>query len=392
MKKNKKPIEFYSTQSLDNDDKELVLEVLNSDYLTTGPKIEKLENLIGSYCKNAFALAVNSGTSALTLAYEVCEVGIRSLVWTTPLTFVATAACAVRLGASIDFVDIDPETLNICPILLEKKLETAKKHSILPDVVTVVHFAGSPVDMEHIANLAKKYKFKIIEDASHALGSIFKDQVIGQNKFSDVTVFSFHPVKIITTGEGGAVLVSDKEDFLKARSLRSHGINRDSLDSREKPPAWFYEQNMLGYNFRMSELHAGLGVSQIKKLDAFIEKRNTLAAKYKEMLEKMPLKFQKILPGCRSSYHLFTIEILNQKISRDDLYNFLQNRKIGCQVHYIPVHTLDFFKKLGFSSGMFKNSERYFERCLSIPLHPNLEIIDLENIKETLNEFFSCYN
>ena len=377
---------------MDDYDKTSVLEVLDSDYLTTGPKIEKFENLIGEFCSNSFALTVNSGTAALTLAYEICKVGKRSLVWTTPLTFVATAACAVRLGASIDFVDIDPDTLNLCPSLLEKKLKIAKKQGQLPDVVTVVHFAGNPTDMERISSLAKKYKFKVIEDASHALGSRFKEQVIGENKFSDVTVFSFHPVKIITTGEGGAVLLSEKKDFLKARSLRSHGITRESSDSTDDLPSWFYRQNMLGYNFRMSELHAGLGISQMQKLDAFIGKRNILANKYKNMLDKMPLKFQKILPGCISSYHLFTIEILNEKISRNDLYNFLQSKKIGCQVHYIPLHTLDFFKKLGFSNGMFKNSEKYFERCLSIPIHPKLEVVDLENVNETLNEFFSYYN
>ena len=392
MKKNKKPIEFYSTQSLDNDDKAMVLEVLNSDHLTTGPKIEEFEKLISQVCSNAFALAVNSGTSALTLAYEVCEVGAQSLVWTTPLTFVATAACAVKLGASIDFVDIDSDTLNICPLLLEKKLKIAKKCGRLPDVLTVVHFAGSPVDMEHISSLAKKYKFKVIEDASHALGTIFKDQVIGENRFSDVTVFSFHPVKIITTGEGGAILLNEKKDFLKARGLRSHGINRESLDPVDDFPSWFYQQNRLGYNFRMSELHAALGISQIQKLDTFISKRNSLANEYKNMLGNMPLKFQKILPGCRSSYHLFTIEVLDEKIRRNDLYNFLQSMKIGCQVHYIPVHTLDFFKNMGFSNGMFRNSEKYFERCLSIPMHPKLEIVDLENVKEALKEFFSYYS
>ena len=392
MKKNKKPIEFYSTQSLDNDDKAMVLEVLNSDYLTTGPKIEEFEKLISQICSNAFALAVNSGTSALTLAYEVCEVGAQSLVWTTPLTFVATAACAVKLGASIDFVDIDSDTLNICPLLLEKKLKIAKKCGRSPDVLTVVHFAGSPVDMEHISSLAKKYKFKVIEDASHALGTIFKDQVIGENRFSDVTVFSFHPVKIITTGEGGAILLNEKKDFLKARGLRSHGINRESLDPVDEFPSWFYRQNRLGYNFRMSELHAALGISQIQKLDTFISKRNSLANEYKNMLGNMPLKFQKILPGCRSSYHLFTIEVLDEKIRRNDLYNFLQSMKIGCQVHYIPVHTLDFFKNMGFSNGMFRNSEKYFERCLSIPMHPKLEISDLEKVKEALKEFFSYYS
>jgi len=392
LKKNRRPIEFYSTQSLDDYDKTSVLEVLDSDYLTTGPKIEKFENLIGEFCSNSFALTVNSGTAALTLAYEICKVGKRSLVWTTPLTFVATAACAVRLGASIDFVDIDPDTLNLCPSLLEKKLKIAKKQGQLPDVVTVVHFAGNPTDMERISSLAKKYKFKVIEDASHALGSRFKEQVIGENKFSDVTVFSFHPVKIITTGEGGAVLLSEKKDFLKARSLRSHGITRESSDSTDDLPSWFYRQNMLGYNFRMSELHAGLGISQMQKLNSFISRRNILANKDKNMLCEMPLKFQKILPGCRSSYHLFTIEILNEKIRRDDLYNFLHSRKIGSQVHYIPVHTLDFFKKMGFSNGMFKNSEKYFERCLSIPMHPKLEVVDLESVKEALSEFFNYYN
>jgi dTDP-4-amino-4,6-dideoxygalactose transaminase len=263
---NKKALEFYSTQLIDEKDIESVLEVLYSESLSRGPKIEEFEKEIGAFCKNSHVLALNSATSALQLAYQVLRIRKDSLVWTSPITFVATTNAALHFGAKIDFVDIDPNTLNICPILLEKKLIRAKeKASKLPDFVTVVHFGGSPCDMQKIYQLSEKYKFKIIEDASHAFGATIQNTKIGENRYSHASVFSFHPVKMITTGEGGALLLSSKEDYAEAKSLRSHGISRKYKTSRKGKPDWYYEQEKLGYNFRMSELQAALGITQLKK-------------------------------------------------------------------------------------------------------------------------------
>ncbi len=389
MSINKKALEFYSTQSINEQDKESILEVLDSDYLSRGPKIQQFEQKLGKLCNNKYAVSVNSATSALQLAYEINGIKKGDLVWTTPITFVATSNAALLFGAKIDFVDISPETLNICPTLLEKKLKKAEFHSRLPDFLTVVHFGGSPCNMKKLYDLSIKYDFKIIEDASHALGASYKDKMIGENNFSLASVFSFHPVKMITTGEGGAVLLNSEKDQIKALSLRSHGIDPTKSLEINKKPGWYYEQSELGYNFRMSELQAALGSSQIERLNQFIKKRNVLAKYYKKHLAVLPVKFQKILPNCVSSYHLFTIELTDKNFSRDELYRFLKENKIGCQVHYIPVHLQPYYKRQGFSDGMFRNAENYFKNCLSLPLHQTLNEIDLQYVCNKLKDFFS---
>ena len=388
MSINKKALEFYSTQSINKQDKESILEVLGSDYLSRGPKIQEFEQKLGKLCKNKYAVIVNSATSALQLAYQINGIQKGNLVWTTPITFVATSNTALHFGAKIDFVDIDPETLNICPILLERKLKKAEFDSMLPDFLTVVHFGGNPCDMKKIFDLSKKYDFKILEDASHALGASYKGMMIGENNFSLASVFSFHPVKMITTGEGGAILLNSEKDQEKARSLRSHGINACKPEESSKKPGWYYEQDDIGYNFRMSELQAALGSSQIERLNYFVEKRNILAKYYKKHLSELPFKFQKVLPSCFSSYHLFTVELTDKNFSRDELYKFLKTNKIGCQVHYIPVHLQPFYKRKGFSEGMFENAENYFQNCLSLPLHQALEEIDIQYVCDKLTEFF----
>ncbi len=388
MELKRKPLEFYSTQSINKNDRKSVIDALHSDYLSRGPKIVAFEQEIGKYCDNEWVLAVNSGTSALQLAYQICGIKKDCLVWTTPITFVATANAAVALGATIDFVDIDPDSLNLCPNMLEKKLKDAKSKSNLPDCLTVVHFAGNPCDMEKIFSLSRRYKFKIIEDASHAMGAYYKDSPIGSNRYSDCSVFSFHPVKMITTGEGGALLLSSKNEFEIADSLRSHGITFPAKSGSTKKPMWYYEQEHLGDNHRMSELQAALGLSQISRLSSFVKKRNNLAKIYSEFLEKMPVKTQIVSQNNKSSYHLYTIEILDDSYSRDDLYHFLKKNGVGCQVHYIPVHTHPFYKKRGFKRGLFKNSEAYFKNCLSLPLHQRLRKKDIIEVCKKLEQFF----
>ena len=389
MEVKRKPIEFYSTQSVNRNDKKSVIDALSSDFLSRGPIIQAFERKLGKWCDNEWVVVVNSGTSALQLAYQVSGIKKDSLVWTTPLTFAATANAAVALGAEIDFVDIDPETLNLCPVLLEEKLKEAKKKSKLPDCLTVVHFAGNPCEMEKFFSLSRHYKFKIIEDASHALGAYYKESPIGSNEYSDISIFSFHPVKMITTGEGGALLLSSKNEFELADSLRSHGMVTPSSTAATKKPMWYYEQQYLGNNYRMSEIQAALGLSQMKRLGEFVKKRNELADIYSMSLEKMPIKTQTILKNNKSSYHLYTIEILDRKFSRDDLYLYLKKNGIGCQVHYIPVHMHPFYKRKGFKKGRFKNSEAYFEKCLSVPLHQGLKKKDVLEVCSKLEQFFS---
>ncbi len=385
---NDRAIKFYSTQSINIKDKQSILEVLASGYLSRGPKIEEFEKKIGKICNNKNVLTVNSATSALQLAYQIHGIKKNSIVWTTPLTFVATANTAIHFGAKIDFVDIDPATLNICPSLLKKKLKEAKNSSNLPDFLTVVHFGGNPCDMDKIFELSKKYKFKIIEDASHALGATYKGTRIGECNYSCAIVFSFHPVKMITTGEGGALLLNSETDKQKACNLRSHGIDLLGKEKNTDRPEWYYEQVDLGYNFRMSEIQAGLGSSQIDRLGSFVETRNQLAECYRESLSDLPIKFQETLSNCYSSHHLFTIEITDRNFARDDLYRFFRDRNIGCQVHYIPVHMQPFYKEMGFSEGMFKNVEHYFLNCLSLPLHQGLKEIDIQFVSDELHDFF----
>ena len=386
MSVNFRELRSYSKQNVSESDIENVVKVLQSDFLSRGPKIEQFESDIGNFCKNSNVITTNSATSALHLAYKVNGVKEGSLVWTTPITFAATANVALLLGAQIDFVDINAQTLNMCPIRLEEKLKKAQKR--LPDFVTVVHFAGNPCQMKEIFNLSKQYGFKIIEDSSHAMGAVYEGMPIGRNDFSLASVFSFHPVKMITTGEGGALTVASKKLKEKAVSLRSHGIFEKKKRKRKQAQDWFYEQHDLGYNFRISEIQAALGVSQLRRLKRFVKIRNSLANIYKIRLSQLPLKFQEILPNSISSYHLFTIEIVDKNFSRDALYSYLKKNKIGCQVHYIPVHLHPFYKKLGFSRGTYPNSETYYKRCLSIPLHQGLTEFDIDFVIKKIVTFF----
>ena len=385
---NKKALKYYSTQSISEQDKECVLDALESPSLSRGPKIKEFENKLGSKCKNNHVIALNSATSALQIAYQLNSIESGSIVWTSPLTFVATANAALNLGAKIDFVDISSETLNICPVKLEKKLKISKAINKAPDLVVLVHFGGNPCEMDKIYKLSLKYGFNIVEDASHALGASFRKERIGNCTFSNAAVFSFHPVKMITTGEGGALIVKTENDYKRAVTLRSHGIPEDRSNLMERGmPEWYYEQISLGYNYRLSDLQAALGLSQLERLNSFVEIRNELALEYHKLLKGGPLKLQKVTDECISSYHLFVLQIQDESISRDKLYEYLKSNDIGCQVHYIPVHLHPFFKSKGFKENDFPNAENYFKKCLSVPLHQGLSKDDIRFVCSKIEDF-----
>ena len=386
----RKNLQFYSTQDIGIHEINAVIDVLKSDFLSNGPKIEQFETKLENACEAKHALAFNSATSALHVAYILAGVSQNSNVWTSPLTFVATANTAMQLGAKIDFVDIDRDTLNICPDILEQKLKHADTKKNLPDVVTAVHFGGNPCDMDAIHYLSKKYGFKVIEDASHALGAVRDNLPIGADKRSVASIFSFHPVKMITTGEGGALVLGCKERFLTAKRIRSHGINYLASDHQiKKSKPWYYEQSELGYNYRMTEMQAALGIVQMSRLEFFVKRRNELTKGYMKKLDSLPLKFQLVSENCRSSCHLFTLQIADKRYDRDDLYMFLKLNKIASQVHYIPVYRQPFYRSLGFSKNYCEHTERYFNSCLSIPLHQKLEEDDFNYVVDKLFEFFT---
>ena len=386
--KGSKNLQFYSTQDIRDQEIKSVTEVLRSDFLSRGPKVEEFETKIGMVCKGSKALVVNSATSALHLAYILADVNVSSLVWTSPITFVATANTAMQLGAKMDFVDINPDTLNICPEILEDKLRKAKQVGRLPQLVTAVHFGGSPCDMDPIHTLSKKYGFKVIEDASHAFGASYNGVPIGGDKRSLASIFSFHPVKMITTGEGGALIVGTEAIWQKANIIRSHGVNSFSDERNKKDTCpWYYEQTEIGFNYRMTEMQAAMGTVQIGRLPKFVDKRNKLANLYKNKLANLPIKFQSILKGAKSSYHLFTIELKEKRFDRDRLYALLKENQIASQVHYIPLYHHPLYKNLGFKNNYCKNAEKYFNSCLSIPLHQKLDEDDIDYVVEHIAKF-----
>jgi UDP-4-amino-4,6-dideoxy-N-acetyl-beta-L-altrosamine transaminase len=379
---NKVDVIPYGKQSINDDDCQAVMTALDSDYLTQGPIVRKFENALCDYTKAKAAVAVNSATSALILAYKVLGVGTQSLVWTASITFVATANAAKHLGADVDFVDIHPNSFNLCIKALEYKLKNAER---TPDVVTVVHMAGTSVDMVSINRLAQTYKFKVIEDASHAVGGEYLNQKIGSCQFSDLAVFSFHPVKIITSGEGGMLLGRDERLIDKARALASHGVIRNEEITSQKGP-WAYEMQDLGWNFRMTDFQAALGLSQLTRLDSFIEKRRILAENYRKELIDLPIKWQESEFLQESALHLFIIK-LNDSTKRLALYNWLKSHNILTQVHYIPVHTQPFYQKQSIDYDLLAHSNDYYQACLSLPLYVDLSYEQQKRIVETLKIF-----
>ena len=328
----------YGKQNINQEDIDHVVSVLKSDFITQGPAIKKFEQDIENYTGAKYSSAVNSATSALHISCLALGVKQGDIVWTSPNSFVASSNSALYCGAKVDFIDIDPKTYNICPLILAEKLQRAKKLNILPKVIIAVHFAGQSCDMQEIKNLSEKYNFKIIEDASHAVGGSYQNNKIGYCKFSDITVFSFHPVKIITTGEGGIALTNNKEIYKKLLLFRSHGITRDKEQLINQDGPWFYEQQELGFNYRMTDIQAALGSSQLKRVDKFIKKRHQIAERYNQALKNLPINIPYQAIEQISAFHLYVITLRDEK-HRTELFNYLRKNGILVNIHYIPIHT-----------------------------------------------------
>ncbi len=373
----------YGRQHLDEDDVKAVVETLTSNWLTQGPAIPKFETALADYCGANFGIAVNSATSALHIACLALGVSEGDRVWTSPNSFVASSNCALYCGAKVDFVDIDLHSGNMCVDALRNKLALAESTNALPKVVIPVHFAGQPCDMKEIRALSKEYGFFVIEDASHAVGAKYQEKFVGSCEFSDICVFSFHPVKIITTMEGGMALTNNSEWAEKMRMLRSHGITNDPEKMTEDSHGpWYYQQIALGFNYRMTDVEAALGFSQLKKLPGILEKRNALAAQYDALLSSQ----KRIIPlqthgDVISSYHLYVVKIAElNRATHAHLVALLRAQGIYAHVHYIPIHLQPFYKDLGFKEGDFPNAECYYQQALTLPLFPDLSMGDVNNI------------
>ncbi len=365
----------YGRQDINQQDIDAVVDVLQSDFLTQGPQVPLFEKALTDYTGAAYAVAVNSATSALHLACLALDVGPGDYVWTSPVTFVASANCALYCGAQVDFVDIDEKTYNLCPLALEQKLIQAEQKGMLPKVVVAVHLCGQPCDMAAISRLAERYGFRVIEDASHAIGGQYQNQPIGSGRHSDITVFSFHPVKIITTAEGGAALTNSSVLAEKLMLLRSHGITRDPAQmTREPDGPWYYQQIALGFNYRMTELQAALGVSQMQRLDQFVARRHELANRYNELLADLPLTTPWQNPDGYSGLHLYVIRLQLENINKThrQIFEALREQGIGVNLHYIPVHLQPFYQAMGFCNGDFPLAERYYQQAISLPMYHTL--------------------
>ena len=359
----------YGKQDINQADIDSVINVLKSNLLTQGPQVPLFENTVAEYCDAKYGIAVNSATSALHIACLALGLGKGDYLWTSPNTFVASANCGLYCGAKVDFVDINPLTYNLSSKELEKKLIQAKQDNKLPKIVIPVHFAGQSCDMKKIHSLSQEYDFKIIEDASHAIGGKYLDQPIGGCQYSDITVFSFHPVKIITTAEGGLATTNDIKLLESMQLFRSHGITRNTeLMTKEAEGGWYYEQVDLGFNYRMTELQAALGVSQMERLDEFIVKRRALQERYDLLLSSLPIVKPYQDQDNYSALHLYPIQIDKVKSTRKEIFKALRKNDIGVNVHYIPVHTQPYYENKGFKKGDFPNAESYYESAISIPL------------------------
>jgi UDP-4-amino-4,6-dideoxy-N-acetyl-beta-L-altrosamine transaminase len=398
----------YGRQSISEQDVAAVCSVLRSDFLTQGPKVPEFEQAVAEYCNAGHAVAVNSGTSALHLACLALGLGPGDTLWTSPNTFVASANCALYCGASVDFVDIDPRTYNLCPQALEKKLRVAQQSGKLPKVVVPVHFSGQPCDMEAIHELGRQYGFRILEDASHALGGRYKNEPVGNCQYSDITVFSFHPVKSITTGEGGMAVTNDPALAQRMALLRSHGITRDhekfenigvkdsgneTKPSTSKPshfptfpPSYYYEQIDLGFNYRMTDIQAALGLSQLQRLDAFVSRRSELAKRYDELLAGLALITPWQHPDGASAWHLYVVRLRldRLRVTHRQVFEAMREQGVGVNLHYIPVHTQPYYRELGFQRGDFPEAEKYYQETLTLPLFPGMTEEEQDRVVEAL--------
>lgn len=375
----------YGRQEITEDDVRAVEAILRSDFLTQGPAVPRFERAVAASCGATHAVAVNSATSALHVACMALGLGPGDRLWTTPITFVASANCGLYCGAQVDFVDIDPQTYNLSIEHLTSKLESAERLGTLPKIVVPVHMCGQPCDMEAIHALGKQYGFRIIEDASHALGATFQGEPVGNCRYSDITVFSFHPVKIITTGEGGMAVTNDTKLAADMALLRSHGITRDpALMTHTPDGSWYYQQIALGYNYRMTDIQAALGSSQMSRLDEYIASREALAQHYDARLAQLPVRLPKRAGNRRSAWHLYVVRVMASK--RLDIFNAMRSAGVGVNVHYTPVHLQPYYRHLGFGPGQFLNSEAYDAEAITLPLYPGLLAADMDLIIETFDE------
>jgi UDP-4-amino-4,6-dideoxy-N-acetyl-beta-L-altrosamine transaminase len=366
----------YGRQEITEADIDEVNKVLRSDFLTQGPTVPRFEQSVANYCGVSNAIAVNSATSALHIACLALDLSLGDWLWTSPNTFVASANCGRYCGADIDFVDIDPKTYNICVDSLSKKLEQAEKSGRLPKIIVVVHFAGQPSDMKAIYDLSKLYGFKIIEDASHAIGASYNKVKVGSCTYSDITIFSFHPVKIITTAEGGMALTNSKDIANRMFRLRTHGITNDQMKMKQRPQdeIWNYQQIELGFNYRMNDIQAAIGLNQMKRLDEYVKRRHEIAKYYDTELKNLPLTIPWQSPNAYSSYHLYPILIKNNldNKTQKQVYNELRENEIAVNLHYIPVHRHPYYENLGFKRNDFPIAEKFHREAISIPIYSSL--------------------
>lgn len=378
---------YYGRQDINEADIQAVESVLRSDFLTQGPAIERFERRVADYCGAKYAVAVCNATAALHIACLAAGLGKGDVLWTSPITFVASANCALYCGGDVDFVDIDAKTYNMSADLLEEKLRMAKTEGKLPKMVIPVHLAGQSCDMRRIRALADEYGFAITEDASHAVGAEYLDTKVGSCAFSDMTVFSFHPVKIVTTGEGGMVLTNDAALYEKLRLYRSHGITRDPrYMTHESDGPWYYQQIALGFNYRMTDMQAALGCSQMDRLDEFVARRRALAARYDTLLQGLPVVTPYVMTEAHPSWHIYIIRINHEQIgkTKQQVFEEMKKRGIALNLHYIPVHRQPYYEKLGFHRGDFIQSEKYYEEAFTLPLFYELTDEQQNYIVESL--------
>ena len=375
----------YGRQTISEEDIQAVTAVLRSDWITQGPAIPRFEQAVATYCHVPYSVAVTSATAALHLACLALDVGPGDRVWTTPNTFVASANCALYCNATVDFVDIDPATANMGVQALARKLQDAEAKGGLPKVVIPVHFSGEPCDMVEMGRLAHRYGFRIIEDASHAIGAKYSDGVVGDSRHSEITVFSFHPVKIITTGEGGALTTRRPELARKLALLRTHGITRDTAEmTGSTHGTWYYEQVMLGFNYRMTDLQAALGISQLSRIEEFVSRRHLLASRYNAALPGLPVRWLPRSTTNRSALHLYVVYVSADR--RRQVFNQLRERGFGVNVHYIPVHLQPYYRRFGFREGDFPAAEQHYHEAISLPLYPSLKESEQDQIITALRE------
>ena len=378
----------YGRQDVSEADVQAVVDVLRSDFITQGPAVPAFENSVAAYCGARHAIAVNSGTSALHLACLALGIGPGDWVWTSPITFVASANCALHCGAKVDFVDIDPNTYNLSVSALEEKLRQAEREGRLPKALIPVHLCGQPCEMEPIHRLGQRYRFKIIEDASHALGARYKEECIGSCRYSDITVFSFHPVKIVTTAEGGMALTNDAQVARTLQRLRNHGITRDPAEMTHAADGpWYYQQIDLGFNYRMSDLHATLGLSQMQRLDASIRARQGVASRYDRMLGGIPVVTPKQHPDTESAWYLYVVRVRRgqARTSHRAVFDALRAAKIGVNLHYIPVPRQPYYERLGFRADSWPEAQRYYGEAITLPLFPGLTTMQQDRVVEELS-------